>query len=305
MITALAGGVGAAKLLVGLANVIDQKDLTVIVNTGDDIDIHGLHVSPDVDIVAYSLAGIVDEEKGWGIKNDTFHCLEALKRFTGCEWFQLGDRDLATHVFRTNLLKQGLTLTEATAKICSALGVNAKILPMTDSKFETRIATRNGTIHFEEYMVKRGAKDEVLGVEYFGAEKAKTSAGVLEAIDEAERVVVCPSNPIVSVGTILSINGMRETLKQTQARVVGISPIVAGLPIKGPADKLLRGLGFEVSALGVAKLYSDFLDAFIIDTVDSSMKSQIEELGMEVIVVDTVMRSLQDKVQLAKAALRA
>ncbi len=305
MITALAGGVGAAKLLVGLANVIDQKDLTVIVNTGDDIDIHGLHVSPDVDIVAYSLAGIVDKEKGWGIENDTFHCLEALKRFTGCEWFQLGDRDLATHVFRTNLLRQGLTLTEATTKICSSLGVNAKILPMTDSKFETRIATRNGIVHFEEYMVKRGAKDEVLGVEYFGEEKAKPSAGVLEAIDEAERVVVCPSNPIVSVETILSIRGVREALKRTEARVVSVSPIVAGLPIKGPADKLLRGLGFEVSALGVAKLYSDFLDAFIIDNADSSIKSRIEKLGMKVIVVDTVMRSLQDKVQLAKTVLRA
>ncbi len=305
MITALAGGVGAAKLLVGLANVIDQKDLTVIVNTGDDIDIHGLHVSPDVDIVAYSLAGIVDKEKGWGIENDTFHCLEALKRFTGCEWFQLGDRDLATHLFRTNLLRQGLTLTEATTKICSSLGVNAKILPMTDSKFETRIATRNGIVHFEEYMVKRGAKDEVLGVEYFGEEKAKPSAGVLEAIDEAERVVVCPSNPIVSVETILSIRGVREALKRTEARVVSVSPIVAGLPIKGPADKLLRGLGFEVSALGVAKLYSDFLDAFIIDNADSSIKSRIEKLGMKVIVVDTVMRSLQDKVQLAKTVLRA
>ncbi len=304
MITALAGGVGAAKLLVGLARIVDPKDLTVIVNTGDDIVLHGLHVSPDVDIAAYSLAGIVDEEKGWGIRGDTFHCLESLNRYTGSEWFNLGDKDLATHIFRTDLLKKGYTLTEVTQKVCAALGVGVTILPMTDAKFETRIVTKQGTMHFEEYMVKRGAKDEVLGVEFFGAENAEPSEGVIAAIENAERVVICPSNPVVSIGTILSVKGIREALKRTKAPKVGVSPIIAGAPIKGPADKLLRGLGHEVSSFGVAELYADFLDTFIIDVADSSGKQRIEALGLNVVVTNTLMRSLEDKVQLAKSVLK-
>ena len=303
LITALAGGVGAAKLLVGLAKIVDPKELTVIVNTGDDIELQGLHISPDVDIVTYSLAGIVNEEKGWGIKDDTSHCLDALKQFTGFEWFNIGDTDFATHIHRTNLLRQGFTLTEATQKICAALGVRATILPMTDSKFETRVVTKESTMHFEEYMVKRGAIDEVLGVEFFGAENAKAPCGVIEAIENAELVVVCPSNPVVSIGTILSVKGIREALKRTQSNRVGVSPIVAGRPIKGPADKLLRGLGHEVSAFGVAELYADFLDTFIIDISDASEKERIEQLGIKVKVTNTVMRNLQDKAQLAKIVL--
>jgi len=303
LITALAGGVGAAKLLVGLARVIDEKDLTVIVNTGDDIELHGLHVSPDIDIVTYSLAGIVNQEKGWGIQGDTFHCLDALKQFTDLEWFNIGDKDFATDIFRTNLLRQGYTLTQVTKKVCSVLGVRATILPMTDSKFETRVVTKEGTMHFEEYLVKRGAKDEVLGVEFFGAEKAQAPPGVVEAIEKADRVVICPSNPVVSIGTILSVKGIRSALKRTNVKKVGVSPIVAGHPIKGPADKLLQGLGHEVSAFEVAKLYKDFLDTFIIDASDASEKSRIEYLGMEVKVANTLMRNLQDKVQLAKIVL--
>ena len=182
MITALAGGVGAAKLLTGLSKIVDQKELTIIGNTGDDIELHGLHISPDLDIAAYSLAGIVDEEKGWGIKGDTFHCLDSLKRFSDNEWFNLGDKDLATHIFRTSQLKEGRSLAEITAQISSYLGVKARILPMTNEKFETRIKTQEGTIHFEEYMVKHGAKDDVLGVEFFGAQKARPAPGVLKAI---------------------------------------------------------------------------------------------------------------------------
>jgi LPPG:FO 2-phospho-L-lactate transferase len=305
LITALAGGVGAAKLLVGLSKMIAPKDLTVIVNTGDDINLHGLHISPDIDITAYSLAGIIDEEKGWGINGDTFSCLGALRRFTGLEWFNVGDMDFATHIYRTNLLRQGYTLTEATQKICSALGVRATIFPMTDSKFETRIVTKKGTIHFEEYLVKRGAKDEVLGVEFFGADAAEPAAGVLEAIADADLVMVCPSNPVVSIGTILSVKGVREALKQTKAVKVGVSPIIAGLPVKGPADKLLRSLGHEVSAFGVAQLYADFLDTFVIDVADESEKKRIEGLGLRVKVTSTLMRCLADKVQLAKVVLEA
>jgi LPPG:FO 2-phospho-L-lactate transferase len=303
MITALAGGVGAAKLLVGIARVMDPKELTIIVNTGDDIQLHGLNISPDLDIVAYSLAGIVDEEKGWGIKGDTFNALDVLKKFTNNEWFNLGDKDFATHIFRTEQLKKGKTLTEVTQEICAVLKLTANILPMTDEKFETRIVTKEGTMHFEEYMVKRGAKDEVLGVEFFGAENAKPAAGVLEAIQNSEQVIVCPSNPVVSIGTILSVKGVRDVLKQTSARKVGVSPIIGGMPVKGPADKLLRGLGREVSAFGVAELYADFLDVFVIDVADASEKHRIERLGVKVKVATTLMRTLEDKVHLAKVVL--
>jgi LPPG:FO 2-phospho-L-lactate transferase len=303
MITALAGGVGAAKLLTGLSKIVDQKELTIIGNTGDDIELHGLHISPDLDIAAYSLAGIVDEEKGWGIKGDTFHCLDSLKRFSSNEWFNLGDKDLATHIFRTAQLEEGCSLTEITKKISTALGLKATILPMTNEKFETRIETQVGTIHFEEYMVKRGAKDDVLGVEFFGSEKARPAPGVLEAIESADLLIICPSNPIVSIGTILSVKGIRHALKQATGRKVGVSPIIGGVPVKGPADKLMRGLGLEVSAFSVAELYADFLDTFIIDTADALEKTKIEELGMKVKVTNTLMKKLEDKINLAKIVL--
>jgi LPPG:FO 2-phospho-L-lactate transferase len=300
---ALAGGVGAARFLTGLTRLVKEEDLSVIVNTGDDIELFGLHISPDLDIVTYTLAGIVDEAKGWGVRGDTFQCLEMLKSQGLDTWFGLGDRDLATHLYRTESLKKGYTLTQITREISSVLGLKTKILPMTDDMFETRVKTSEGSIHFEEYFVRRQSKDEVLGVEFVGALTAKPAPGVLDAILEAETVVVCPSNPIVSIGTILAVNGVRDALKRTNARVIGISPIVAGTPIKGPADKMLRGLGFEVSAYGVAKLYSDFLDTFVIDTKDAGLKSRVENLGVNVKVTNTVMKSLEDKVALAKTAL--
>ena len=303
MITALAGGVGAARFLTGLTKLVREEDVSVIVNTGDDINMFGLHISPDIDIVAYTLAGIVDDEKGWGIKGDTFQCLEMLKKFGLETWFSLGDKDFATHIFRTNLLKKGLTLSQVTAKICDTLGLKVTILPMTDDKFETWIKIEEGLIHFEEYFVKRQAKDNVLGVEFVGVADAKPSPKVIDSILDAEMIVICPSNPIVSIGTILSVNGVRDALKRTDAKIVGVSPIVAGAPIKGPADKLLRGLGFEVSAFSVAKLYADFLDTFVIDTKDVGERNQIEQLGIEVKVTDTVMKSLEDKVRLAKTVL--
>jgi LPPG:FO 2-phospho-L-lactate transferase len=303
MITALAGGVGAARFLTGLVKLVDEKALSIIVNTGDDIELFGLHISPDIDIVIYTLAGIVDEEKGWGIKGDTFQCLEALRRLNQEVWFALGDRDIATHIFRTSLLKKGRTLSEVTAEIARALGLKMAIFPMTDDKFETRIVTRDGALHFQEYLVKRGAKDEVLSVKFVGADDAKPAAGVVDAVMNAELVIVCPSNPVVSIGTILAVNGVRDALKQTEAKKVAISPIVAGAPIKGPADKLLRGLGLEVSAYSVAKLYADFIDTFILDTADSAEKEKIEKLGIEVKVANTIMRTLDDKVRLAKTVL--
>jgi len=305
MITALAGGVGAARFLTGLVKLVNEKDLSIIVNTGDDIEMFGLHISPDIDIVTYTLAGIVDEEKGWGIRGDTFHCLEALRKFSREAWFNLGDKDLATHMFRTALLKNGFKLSEVTAQISRALGLNVVILPMTDDKFETRIITETGSVHFQEYLVKREAKDEVLGVEFLGADNANPARGVIESIRNAELVIICPSNPIVSIGTILALKGVRDALRCTDAKIVAISPIIAGAPVKGPADKLLRGLGFEVSAYSVAKLYSDFLDTFILDVADSAERDKIEKLGVEVKVTNTLMKSLETKVALAKTVLES
>ena len=302
---ALAGGVGAARFLTGLTRLVNNEDLSVIVNTGDDIELFGLHVSPDIDIVTYTLAGIVDEEKGWGVREDTFQCLEMLKKRGMDTWFNLGDKDLATHIYRTDRLNQGATLSEITKEVCRSLGLKVQILPMTNDKFETRVRTRDGSIHFEEYFVRKQWRDEVLGIEFVGSEMWKPCPGVLEAIMDAEMVVVCPSNPVVSISTILAVEGVRDALKRTNARVVGVSPIVEGLPIKGPADKMLRFLGIEVSAFGVAKFYSDFLDTFIIDTKDASEKSRIEKLGLNVKVTNTVMKNLEDKVALAKVVLES
>jgi LPPG:FO 2-phospho-L-lactate transferase len=303
LIAALAGGVGAARFLTGLTRLVDEEDLSVIVNTGDDIELFGLHISPDLDIVTYTLAGIVDETKGWGVRGDTFQCLEMLKAHGLDTWFGLGDMDLATHLYRTENLKKGYTLTQISRDISGVLGLKTKILPMTDDMFETRVRTSEGSIHFEEYFVRKQAKIEVLGVEFVGAATAKPAPGVLDAILDAETIVVCPSNPVVSIGTILAVNGVRDALKRTNARVIGISPIVAGLPIKGPADKMLRCLGFEVSAYGVAKLYSDFLDTFVIDTKDAGSKNRVETLGVNVKVTNTIMQSLEDKVSLARVVL--
>ena len=303
MITALAGGVGAARFLEGLVRLVDEEDLTVIVNTGDDIELYGLHISPDLDIITYTLAGIIDKEKGWGVRGDTFHCLEMLGRYGYEVWFNLGDRDLATHIHRTCLLRRGLKLSEATSEICRALGLRVRILPMTDDRFETRIITREGKIHFQEYLVKRGARDEVLGVDFVGAGEAEPAPGVIDSILSAEGVIICPSNPIVSIGTILSVEGVREALRRTEAVKVAITPIVRGAPIKGPADRLMRGVGLEVSAYSVASLYKDFLDVFILDNVDSEEKTRIENLKIRVRLTNTIMKSIEEKIQLARVVL--
>ncbi len=303
MITALAGGVGAARFLQGLIKIVPQKEVTVIVNTGDDIQLYGLHISPDLDIIMYTLAGIVNKEKGWGIQGDTFHCLETLQRYGYETWFKLGDGDLATHIHRTYLLEGGLSLSEATHRLCRSLGLEMKILPMTNDRFETKILTDKGVMHFQEYLVKRGARDKVIDVTFEGAEKAEPAREVIDSILSAEAIILCPSNPIVSIGTILSIKNVRKALRETRAKVVAISPIVGGAPIKGPADKLMQGLGLEVSAYSVAHLYRDFLDVFIIDHMDQAERERIEELGLRVIVTNTIMKSLRDKVRLAKVTL--
>ncbi|MCL1970028.1 MAG: 2-phospho-L-lactate transferase [Candidatus Bathyarchaeota archaeon] len=305
MITALAGGVGAARFLTGLIEFVDQEDLVVVVNTGDDVEFFGLHVSPDVDIVTYTLAGLVNDETGWGVRGDTFECLGMLKRFGEVDWFNLGDRDFATSILRTKLLRAGFSLSQISAKVSHDLGLRVKILPMTDDRFSTFVQTPFGVVSFEEYLVKWAAQDVVLGVNFVGMDAARPAVGVVESILASERVILCPSNPIVSIGSILSVAGIRESLRRSGARKVAVSPIVAGAPVKGPADKLLRGLGVEVSAFGVAQLYADFLDVYIIDSMDAAEKGRIEQLGVKVVVVDTLMKNLAVKTALAKAALEA
>jgi LPPG:FO 2-phospho-L-lactate transferase len=299
----LAGGVGAAKFLQGLIRVVPEENVTVIVNTGDDMNLYGLHISPDPDIIIYTLAGIVDEDKGWGMRNDTFNCLQALQRLGLETWFKLGDRDLGTHIYRTQLLKKGYSLDKVTQMLCKALGLKIRILPMTNEKVEPQIITSIGKMHFERYLVERGAKDKVLDVVIEGAESAHPAPGVTEAILEAEGIIICPSNPIVSIGPILAIGKIRKALRETGAKVVAISPIIADATVKGPADKLMRGLGLEPSAYSVASLYRDFLDAFILDEVDMEQKQKIEALGMKAITANTIMQSLQDKTELARLAL--
>jgi LPPG:FO 2-phospho-L-lactate transferase len=302
-VTCLSGGVGAAKFLQGLVRTTRQENITVVVNTGDDIDLYGLHVSPDPDIVMYTLAELVDEGKGWGVRGDTFNCIDMLRKYGLETWFKLGDRDIATHVYRTQLMKSGAPLDRVTQKLCSTLGVKVKVLPMTNEKVVSRIITDAGEMHFEEYLVKRGARDRVLNVVFEGAESSQPAPGVIESIEDASGVILCPSNPIVSIGPILAVKGIREALRNTKARVVAISPIVGGVTIKGPADKLMQGLGLEVSAYSVAFLYRDFLDIFIFDEVDKKEKEKIEGLGIKAVTAHTVMRSLQDKAELAKLAL--
>ena len=303
MITALAGGVGASKLLKGLVEIIKKEDLNIVVNTGDDIEVHGLHISPDLDIVMYTLAGIVDPKKGWGIKEDNFNCLELLGKYGLQTWFNLGDKDLATHIYRTYLLKNGYTLSEITKKICKSLGVKVNILPMSDDKIQTIIVTEKGNMHFEEYLIKRQSQDKVLDVKFEGIEKSRPAKGVITSILKSHTVILCPSNPIVSINPILSVPGIRKALKTTKAKVTGVTPIVGGTTIKGPADKLMRGLGFEVSPYGVALLYRDFLDTFIIDKIDEKKKDQIENLGIKVKSTNTIMKNITDKVRLAREIL--
>jgi LPPG:FO 2-phospho-L-lactate transferase len=303
LITALAGGVGAARFLEGLAGVVPRDEITVVVNTGDDIILHGLHISPDPDIVMYTLAGLVDGEKGWGIKGDTFHCLSMLESYGHTPWFNLGDRDIATHLERTNLLMRGLTLSQVTNKLCRSLGVKERIIPMSDERVQTFILTGEGVMHFEEYLVKRGARDHVMDVELRGVDNAEPAPGVMEAIEESQYVIICPSNPIVSIGPILEIKGVRDALRRTEAKVVAISPIIGGETIKGPADKLMMAKGLEVSAYGVAQLYRDFLDLMVIDNLDEGLRDGIESLGMDCMVTNTIMGSHQEKIRLAEDLL--
>lgn len=304
-IVALAGGVGAARFLAGLVRVIAPQKLFVIGNTGDDAEIHGLEISPDLDTVVYTLAGLADPVRGWGLEGDTFRCLQALGRLGAETWFQLGDRDLATHLYRTERLRQGATLTEVTGEIAGALGVRARVVPMSDQPVRTRVETRRGSLDFQTYFVRRRARDAVLGVRLAGVEEARPAPGVLEAVAEARAVVVCPSNPILSIGPILAVPGIREALRNTRAPVAAISPIVGGRALKGPAARMMRSMGLRPSALQVAELYRDFLDVFVLDRLDESLAPRIEALGMRAVVTNTIMTGLTEKKALARVVVQA
>ena len=303
-ITALAGGIGASKLLLGLYEVMDPALLTIIVNTGDDIELHGLKISPDLDIVTYTLAGVVDPVKGWGLRNETFHALKHLAGYGRANWFNLGDRDLATHIHRTALLAEGKTLSQAAESIRAALGVKARVLPMSDQPVTTIIDSNEGPLHFQEYLVKRRAEPVVHGIRFSGEEAARPAPGVLEAISDAARMVICPSNPLISIGPILAIPGVRGQLSARKDDVIAVCPIVGGKSLKGPSDKMLVEQGHAATALGVAKLYADFTGTFVIDPVDKAQAEAIAALGMKVAILPTVMKTRAQKRKLAQALLK-
>ena len=305
MIVVLAGGVGAARFLQGLVQVIPQEHITVIGNTGDDRDFYGLHVSPDLDIVTYTLADVVDETHGWGIRNDTYNVMPQLTRYGNEDWFMLGDRDLATHIHRTHLLRQGNTLSEVTDDIRKKFGLEIRLLPMSDQPVATHIRTPIGLLHFQEYMVKRRSADEVQDVIFVGADEARPAPGVLDALKDAEAILLAPSNPIVSIGSILAVPGIHDVLHEASGMIVAVSPIIGGAPIKGPADKLMSGLGMEVSAVGVARCYRDFLDVMVIDQEDADLAPAIEDLGIPAVTTNTIMRDDETKAALARTVLEA
>lgn len=307
-VVALAGGIGAGKFLRGLVRVVPPEGLTVVVNTADDVEMHGLHVSPDLDSVTYWLADVHDRERGWGRRDETFRATEELRRLDPeLAWFNLGDLDLATHLYRTNLLRRGFTLSEVTVRIAERFGIGCRILPMSDDPVATRIQVlaqgRELDLHFQEYWVRRRARDEVKQVRYAGAGTARPAPGVLEALREADTIVLCPSNPVASIGPILAVGGVRDLLAGRRERVVGVSGIVGGAPLAGMADKLMPVMGLEVSAAGAARAYAGLLGAWVIDEVDRHLAPRIQATGVRVGVTDTIMTDDAAAEALARFAL--
>ena len=310
MITVIAGGVGAARFLQGLLAVHRPSDVTIISNVGDDCEFFGVHVSPDIDIVLYHLAGLADEERGFGLKGDTFHVIDAIGKYGYDTWFRLGDGDMATCLTRTDILRRGKTLAEATAEIASSLLVPARITPVTNDRLRTKIRTDDAILDFQEYFVKRRTEGHAWEIICEGADKARPAPGVIEAITEASAVIITPSNPLVSIGPPLQVPGVREALRSTKAKVAAVSPIVGGKTIKGPADRMLRDQNIDPTATGVAGMYADFLDVFVIDQADEALAPAVAEIAgrngnLEVVVTDTIMSSMDKKAALARTILGA
>jgi len=309
MIVALAGGVGSARFLRGLLDVVDPHDVTVVVNTGDDDWFHGLLVCPDLDSVTYALAGANNPETGWGLAGETFAALGALTRYGVDTWFGLGDKDLATHLFRTERLRSGETLSNVTAEIARAWGLECRLLPMTDDRVPTRITARTDAgvveLAMEEWFVRERCEPPVLDVRFDGAEAAHPAPGVLEALELADTIVICPANPVLSIGPILAVPGVRDAMITARERVVAVSPLIAGSAVKGPADRLFADLGLEPSCVGVARMYRDLCSAFVLDTVDASRADEIRALGVRAHVAETLMIDARVAAALARDTLAA
>jgi LPPG:FO 2-phospho-L-lactate transferase len=302
-VTALAGGVGAARFLWGLRHYLRPEDLTVIVNTGDDFEWMGLHVSPDLDTVTYTLAGTANPDTGWGLQGDTFTCLQRLERLGGDSWFRVGDLDLATHLYRTCQLRSGAGLASVTRSLALALGACATILPMTESFVRTRVHTAEGALEFQDYFVRRKAAPQVTGLTFQDIEAASPGPGVLEALETAAAILICPSNPFISIEPILAVPGIRKGLRRFAGPRLAVSPIIGGRAVKGPAAKMMGELGHEVSALGVARIYQDLVDILVLDREDEALRVAIELLGLKVLAADTLMSSPEAQKRLARQVL--
>jgi LPPG:FO 2-phospho-L-lactate transferase len=305
VITVLTGGTGGAKFVEGLSHVLSPEELTVIVNTADDLEWWGLYVSPDLDSITYALAGLLSRERGWGVQGDTFHCLQTMGQFNQPTWFNIGDRDLALHLVRSRMISHGKTLSEATAEIGASLGVKARVLPMSNSRVETRVMTSIGELTFQEYFVKRWFQDPVTAVRFAGVSDAEAAPGVISSILSADFVVIAPSNPITSIGPILAVPGIMAALQQTRAAIAAVSPIVGGAAVSGPAGILMQAQGLPCSVIGVAQAYSDFLDWMIIDNTDEHHQADLRSAGMKVHSANTIMRTASDRVTLAVDVLKA
>jgi LPPG:FO 2-phospho-L-lactate transferase len=303
MITVLTGGTGGAKFVDGLRYVAPPEQLTIIVNTGDDLEWWGLYVSPDVDSITYVLAGILSSERGWGVRGDTFHCLRAMKDLEEPAWFSVGDRDLAVHLLRTRMLAEGSTLSQVTRAITEKLGLKSRILPMSDQRVQTLIDTPAGELSFEEYFVKRWYQDPVNSVRFAGASETAPAPGVIEAIISAQAVLIAPSNPITSIGPILAVPGVREALARTSAPVVAVSPIIGNAAVSGPAANLMAAQGLEVSIRGVAGAYEHFLDMLVADPSDSELARSMTTGVFQVHCAPIMLGTLEERAQVARTAL--
>jgi LPPG:FO 2-phospho-L-lactate transferase len=310
VITVLAGGVGAARFLVGLLQVVDPADVTAIVNVGDDTDLHGLHISPDLDTVTYTLAGEINPDTGWGLRAETWNAMDTVRRYGGPTWFGLGDRDLGTHLYRTGRLADGATLSEVTAEIAAAWSLGLRMLPATDDRLRTMVTVVDGDgepreVTFQEYFVQRGHSVPVTALRFDGSGAARPAPGVLEAIDSADVVVIAPSNPLVSIGPVLAVPGVRDALAAACARTVAVSPIIAGSALKGPADRMLRELGYESSVVAIAELYAPLAAAVVIDEADAALSESVAATGVRAVVAPTIMSTPAAAAALAEATLDA
>ena len=305
MLLIFTGGTGGAKLVQGLHQILAPADLTVIVNTGDDLDWWGLHVSPDIDSVLYALAGLLSPDRGWGVDKDSFRCLERMQQLGQPAWFALGDLDLATHLTRTAMLRAGKSLSQATAELAAKVGIRVRVLPMSDDPVATVLDTAKGTLKFQEYFVRERHQVEVRRVRFEGAHRARPAPDVIESIAAAETIIFAPSNPVTSIGPILSVPGIRDALRQAKAPIAAVSPIVGGAAVSGPAAALMKMMGWPSTISGIAKVYEDFLDVLIADRADEPEAAALRSGGLRVLCTDTIMNSPASRRALARFALEA